>query len=247
MESSGIIAALVSVGAITLAEMGDKTQLLAMAFATKFKFWKVLCGILVATVLNHALAVALGSFLTRYRDLDIAIQTVAALSFVFFGLWTLRGDRLEGEQDKPSRFGPLATVAVAFFLAEMGDKTQLTTLALAAKYPTHPALVLLGTTTGMLIADGFGIVFGVLLCRRIPERKVKLISAAVFIVFGFLATHEVCTVDFRFPGHITAVVLGLLAAGTAAAAGWILLHQDRSAGYAGVPELQSCDDEKERA
>lgn len=238
---------IVSVGAITLAEMGDKTQLLAMAFAVRFKFWKVIAGIFLATVLNHAMAVALGSFLTQYKAIDIAIQSVAALSFILFGLWTIHGDKLEGEQDRKSRFGPLMTVAVAFFLAEMGDKTQLTTLALSAKYPDVPALVLAGTTTGMLIADGFGIVFGVLMCRRIPERKVKIVSAAVFVLFGFLATWEVCSVDYRFPAPVTAAILAALAAATAAAAKYLLSHEDRETGYAGVSELNACADEEKKA
>ncbi len=243
-----IAAALVSVGAITLAEMGDKTQLLAMAFAVKFKAWKVLVGIFLATVLNHALAVAVGSLLMQVRLLDLIVQTAAAAAFILFGLWTLHGDRLEGEQDKPSRFGPVMTVAVAFFLAEMGDKTQLTTLALSAKYPQTPALVLLGTTTGMLIADGFGIVFGVLLCRRIPERQVKLVSAAVFVLFGFLATYEVCTVDYRLPAPAALAILGALAAAVAAAARYLLTHEDKRTGYAGVAELNACPaDEGEKA
>lgn len=246
MGSDGIIAALVSAGAITLAEMGDKTQLLAMAFAARFKFWKVILGIFIATVLNHALAVGVGSFLTSYRILDLVIQSSAALAFVLFGLWTIRGDKLEGEQNRTSKFGPLATVAVAFFIAEMGDKTQLTTLALSAKYPGSPVLVLGGTTTGMLIADGFGIVFGVLMCRRIPERKVKLVSAAVFVLFGFLAIYEVCSVDYRFPLPVTVGILAAVAAATAAAARWLLSHEDRETGYAGVAELQSCSDEEKR-
>jgi len=243
-----IAAALVSVGAIALAEMGDKTQLLAMAFAVRYKAWKVMAGIFLATVLNHALAVALGAVLTRVRALDIAVQAAAALSFIFFGLWTLRGDKLEGEQDKPSRFGPLLTVAVAFFLAEMGDKTQLTTLALAARFPGSPGFVLFGTTTGMLIADGFGIVFGVLMCRRIPERKVKLASAAVFILFGFIATWEVCTVDFAFHPAAAAAVLAAMLAATAAAARRLLTHEAAGTGYAGVAELNACpSDEEEKA
>ncbi len=246
--SNEILAAAVSVGAITLAEMGDKTQLLAMAFAVRFKAPKVIVGIFLATVLNHALAVAVGSVLTRFALLDAVVQAVAAVSFVLFGLWTLHGDRLEGEQEKPSRFGPVMTVAVAFFLAEMGDKTQLTTLALSARFPDVPALVLLGTTTGMLLADGFGIVFGVLLCRRIPERQVKLGSAAVFALFGFVAVWQVCIGKLALPVPATAGILAAVIAATAAASVWLLTHQDARTGYAGVAELNACPaDEEERA
>jgi putative Ca2+/H+ antiporter (TMEM165/GDT1 family) len=181
---TALAAFLVSFGAVVLAEMGDKTQLLAMAFAVKYNPLKVLAGVLIATVLNHALAVAAGSLLAQDDALRLWIQLAASLSFIFFGLWSLRGDRLKGEEKKKSRFGPVVTVAIAFFIAELGDKTQLATIALAAKYPGSPVFVLMGTTTGMLVADGLGILISVVFCRRIPERTVKLVSAAVFILFG---------------------------------------------------------------
>src|ERR1043166_9081422 len=116
---------------VVLAEMGDKTQLLAMAFATRYKASVVLWGVFVATALNHALAVAVGNYLTVFIPLQY-IQIAAAVSFVLFGLWTIRGDKLEGE-DKRFSFSPFWTVAIAFVIAEMGDKTQLATVALAAK------------------------------------------------------------------------------------------------------------------
>ena len=118
---------------VTLAEMGDKTQLLAMAFATRFPAPTVLAAVFVATLLNHALAVAAGRLLTTVIPLDV-ISLTAALSFILFGLWTIRGDTLEGEDQRHSSFGPFLTVAIAFFLAELGDKTQLATISLAVKY-----------------------------------------------------------------------------------------------------------------
>lgn len=126
-----LIAFSFAVGAVVLAEMGDKTQLLAMAFATKYKAFKVLIGVFIATVFNHALAVAVGNYLTRFDSAQVWIQAIASLSFIFFGLWTIRGDKLEGEENRKSKYGAIATVAIAFFLAEMGDKTQLATIALA--------------------------------------------------------------------------------------------------------------------
>lgn len=167
---------------VTLAEMGDKTQLLAMALATRYRTRDVLTGILVATILNHGLAVALGDLLTRLVPFSY-IQAAASLSFIGFGLWTIRGDKLAGEDKKRTRFGPIGTVTIVFFLAELGDKTQLATIALAAKYQA-PILILMGTTLGMLIADVIGIWVGVLMGRKIPERLVKIISAAIFIIFG---------------------------------------------------------------
>lgn len=118
---------------VVLAEMGDKTQLLAMAFATRFPAKSVLWGVLIATVLNHALAVALGTYLGSSFDMQL-VQIIAAASFILFGLWTIRGDSLDGEDKRKTAFGPIITVAIAFFIAEMGDKTQLATVALAAKY-----------------------------------------------------------------------------------------------------------------
>ena len=123
---------------VVLAEMGDKTQLLAMAFATRYKATTVLWGVFVATALNHLLAVAVGNYLTTFIPLAW-IQIAAAASFILFGLWTLRGDRLEGEDERFS-FSPFWTVAIAFFVAEMGDKTQLATVALAAKYQSPVAV-----------------------------------------------------------------------------------------------------------
>lgn len=188
---SNLIAFMFALGAVVLAEMGDKTQLLAMAFATKYKATKVLLGVFIATVLNHALAVAVGNFITHFESAQIWIQGIASLSFIFFGLWTIRGDKLEGEENMTTKFGAVVTVALAFFLAEMGDKTQLATIALAAKFPSSPIGILMGTTIGMLVADGIGIIVSVVMCKRIPERTIKLISAGVFIFFGLFGSYQV--------------------------------------------------------
>ncbi|MCE5266117.1 MAG: TMEM165/GDT1 family protein [Deltaproteobacteria bacterium] len=172
---------------VVLAEMGDKTQLLAMAFATRFPAKTVLAGVLVATLVNHLLAVVVGSWLTNLVPLA-AIQIAASASFILFGLWTLRGDQLEGE-DRKYKFNPFWTVAVAFFFAEMGDKTQLATVALAAKYQAILP-IWMGTTTAMLVADAFGIIVGVVLGKRIPERSVKWFAAVIFILFGIAGLYE---------------------------------------------------------
>lgn len=186
-----LITFLVSTGAVVLAEMGDKTQLLAMAFAVKFKASKVMIGVFIATVFNHAIAVAAGNYVTRFNSLEIWIQGVASLSFIFFGLWTIRGDKLEGEENKISRYGAIATVAIAFFIAEMGDKTQLATIALSTKFSESPIWLLAGTTTGMMIADGIGIIAGIAMYKKISEKTIKLLSAVIFILFGFLGSYQV--------------------------------------------------------
>jgi len=192
-----LIAYLFSAGAVVLAEMGDKTQLLAMAFATKYKASKVMVGVLVATIFNHALAVAVGNYLTRFDSAQVWIQGIASLSFIFFGLWTIRGDKLDGEENRKTKYGAVATVTIAFFIAEMGDKTQLATIALAAKFPVSPIWVLLGTLTGMMIADAIGIFVGVVMCKRIPERTVKLVSAGAFILFGLIGCYQVAADQLR--------------------------------------------------
>ena len=208
---TGFLAWLIAAGAVTLAEMGDKTQLLSMAFATRFGPWKVMAGVLLATLANHGLAVWLGSTISRIPGLSIWIQGLAALSFIFFGLWTLRGEDGEEEEKSNGSFGPVLTVAIAFFVGELGDKTQLTTMALAARFPATPLWVLAGTTTGMLIANGLGIVVGLVLCRRIPERTVRRISAAAFILFGFLATGQMLLVELALVLPLSLLILLVLA------------------------------------
>lgn len=174
---------------VLLAEMGDKTQLLAMAFAAKYDAHKVLIAVFIATLLNHSLAVVVGRFLTTVIPMDI-ISLIAAASFILFGLWTIRGDKLEGEDKKASRFGPIITVGIAFFLAEMGDKTQLATISLAVKY-NNMLGVLMGTTLAMVVADAIGIVVGVVMRRHIPEKSIKWFSAIVFILFGLHGIYRV--------------------------------------------------------
>jgi len=198
---------LTAVFMVTVAEMGDKTQLLAMAFATRFKAKEVLIGVFLATILNHALAVALGEFLTTKIPMSY-IQVTAAISFIGFGLWTLRGDKLEGEDKKHTRFGPIGTVAVAFFIAELGDKTQLATIALAAKYQAA-VMILMGTTIGMLIADAFGIWVGVLMGKKIPEAVVKAFSAGIFIIFGILGVYTGVPKDYISPVTISVFLVAL--------------------------------------
>jgi Ca2+/H+ antiporter, TMEM165/GDT1 family len=179
---------------VVLAEMGDKTQLLAMAFASRYRWQTVMSAVFLATLLNHLLAVAAGSFLTNVVPLQY-IQIAGAASFILFGLWTLRGDELEDE-DKKFKYSPFWTVAIAFFIAEMGDKTQLATVALATRFDGI-IQIWLGTTSGMVIADAFGIIVGIVLGKKIPERAVKWFAASVFIIFGVLGIYSACPKDFR--------------------------------------------------
>jgi putative Ca2+/H+ antiporter (TMEM165/GDT1 family) len=222
----GLTAFLFALGAVVLAEMGDKTQLLAMAFAAKYKTLKVFIGIFIATVINHGLAVAAGHFITRFESLGLIIQGLASVSFIFFGLWTIRGDKLEGEENKALKYGEIITVGVAFFIAEMGDKTQLATIALAAKFPGSPAGILMGTTTGMLIADGIGIIIGTVLRKKIPERQIKFVSAGAFVVFGLIETYDLLKNDLNLSIlAIIGIIIFLLIITLAAAA--LILRKEK--------------------
>ncbi len=195
---------------VVVAEMGDKTQLLAMAMASKYKVKHVMMGVLVATILNHALAVAVGSYLGNVIPMDI-VKIVAAVSFLAFGLWTIRGDKLDDEEEKKAKFGPVVTVAIAFFMAEMGDKTQLMTVSIAAEN-SKPLLILLGTTAGMLVADGIGVVGGAWMCRHIPEIYIKWVAGVIFMFFGTLTLYGALPQALLSPLYIVLfiVVMGVL-------------------------------------
>ena len=167
---------------VVLAEMGDKTQLLAMAFACRFRWQTVMWGVLAATILNHLFAVLVGSYLTAFIPLSY-IQIGAAISFIAFGVWTIRGDELGDEAEK-DKFNPFWTVAIAFFIAEMGDKTQFATVALGAQFQGALVAVVLGTTLGMMLANVPAVIIGEKLAKRLPLNLIRWIAAGVFIATG---------------------------------------------------------------
>ncbi|WP_238899658.1 MULTISPECIES: TMEM165/GDT1 family protein [unclassified Clostridium] len=195
---------------VVVAEMGDKTQLLAMAMVSKYKAKQVLLGVLIATILNHALAVAVGSYLSSVIPMDL-VKIIAAVSFLAFGLWTIRGDKLDDEENKKVKFGPIVTVAIAFFLAEMGDKTQLMTITIAAENQ-QPIFILMGTTVGMLIADGIGILGGAWMCKHVPDIYIKWVAGVIFIFFGTLTLYNSVPTAFLGPLYIVLylALMGLL-------------------------------------
>jgi putative Ca2+/H+ antiporter (TMEM165/GDT1 family) len=170
---------------VALAEMGDKTQLVALSLASRYRRpWAIMAGILTATLMNHALASWLGAWIAAMIP-PAALALVLGVSFVLFGIWTLVPDRIEeGTGDRGA--GPFVTTAVVFFLAEMGDKTQLATVALGARF--HSVLfVTAGTTLGMLAADGLAVFAGARLSDLVPMRYVRLSAAALFFLFGAAA------------------------------------------------------------
>ncbi len=175
---------LVSTGVVALAEIGDKTQLLAFLLAARFKKpVPIILGILIATLVNHGLAGALGAFITRSLSPDI-LRWVLGLSFIAMAAWTLIPDKIEEEETTVARrFGVFGATLITFFLAEMGDKTQIATVAMAAHYAL-PLTVVAGTTLGMLIADVPAVFIGNRLADRIPMKLVHGIAAAIFALLG---------------------------------------------------------------
>lgn len=174
---------LVSTGIVALAEIGDKTQLLAFILAAKFrKPFPIIAGVLVSTIVNHAFAGALGAWITSLLSPEI-LRWVLGVSFIAMAGWTLIPDKFDESEARFGRFGVFGTTVLTFFLAEMGDKTQIATVALAAQY--HAFLpVVAGTTLGMMIANVPAVLLGDRMAGKIPVRLVHAIAAAIFAVLG---------------------------------------------------------------
>ncbi len=212
---------LVALGLIMIGELADKSQLLALVLATRYKAWQVITGIFIATFVVHFFTTLVGQFVGAAIPPGV-IPWMTGILFVGFGIWTLRGDKVEGEEaDKGGRFGPVIATAIAFFLAELGDKTQIMTLAIAVD-PGSALLVYLksagpmvqgwlasvgspesvgpvarfwavtlGSTVGMVIADAIAIGIGRLLGTRMPELLMRRVSGVVFILFGLASIGSV--------------------------------------------------------
>ena len=177
-------ALLVSTGVVALAEIGDKTQLLAFILAARFKRpLPIILGILAATLVNHGLAGALGAWITSVVQPQV-LRWVLGLSFIGMAIWTLIPDKIEDEETQIARrFGVFGATLVTFFLAEMGDKTQIATVAMAAHYAS-PWVVVAGTTLGMLLADVPAVFVGDKLSQRIPMKLVHSVAAGIFALLG---------------------------------------------------------------
>lgn len=177
-------ALLISTGVVALAEIGDKTQLLAFILAARFKKpVPIIAGILAATVVNHGLAGALGAWVTSVLTPEV-LRWVLGLSFIGMAIWTLIPDEIEEDETQVAkRFGVFGATLITFFLAEMGDKTQVATVAMAAQFAT-PVMVVIGTTLGMLIADVPAVFVGDKFAAKIPMKLVHSIAAGIFAVLG---------------------------------------------------------------
>jgi putative Ca2+/H+ antiporter (TMEM165/GDT1 family) len=177
---------LVSTGVVALAEIGDKTQLLALLLAARFRRpLPIIAGIFVATLLNHALAGAVGAWITSLLPAN-ALRWALGVSFIAMAAWTLIPDKVDAApSEQAPRWGVFGTTAVAFFLLEMGDKTQIATVMLAAKYSSLVSVVL-GTTLGMMLANVPAVLLGEAAARKLPMRLVHGVAAAIFFVIGML-------------------------------------------------------------
>lgn len=174
---------LTSTAVVALAEIGDKTQLLAIVLATRFKRpLPIILGILGATLANHFLAALVGHSVASVLD-GLWFRYAIAISFIAMALWTLIPDKLDDEEEKPARFGTFVTTLIAFFLVEMGDKTQVATVALGAQF-SNLFLVTLGTTTGMMIANVPAVFLGNELIKRVPLNVVRTLAALLFLAIG---------------------------------------------------------------
>jgi len=178
---------LVSTGIVSLAEIGDKTQLLALVLAARFRRpWPIVWGILAATILNHALAGAVGHLVSGYLS-DTILHVIVAISFIAVAAWTLIPDKLDDEDTAAiGRYGAFAATFVAFFLAEMGDKTQIATVVLAAQYDAYLGVVI-GTTLGMMLANVPVVFLGNAAAGRLPLNLIRRVAAAAFLIMGVYA------------------------------------------------------------
>ncbi|MEN9790216.1 MAG: hypothetical protein RLZZ473_2280, partial [Pseudomonadota bacterium] len=176
---------LISTGVVALAEIGDKTQLLALVLAAKYRRpVPIILGILVATLLNHAAAGVVGAWLAAWLGEEL-LRWILGLSFIAMAFWMLVPDKLDDEDTKPARFGVFLSTLIAFFVVEIGDKTQIATVALAAKYSSLIAVVG-GTTLGMMLANVPAVLLGEVAAKKLPMRLVHGVAATIFAVLGLL-------------------------------------------------------------
>jgi Ca2+/H+ antiporter, TMEM165/GDT1 family len=179
-------ALLTSLGMVAIAEMGDKTQLLSFVLAARFRGqqWTIIAGIFAATLINHLLAALLGDWAATTVDPKV-LGWVLGLSFLGFAVWAMIPDTLDEAGHHTGKYGAFVTTLILFFLAEMGDKTQLATVALGAKYASL-GTVAIGTTLGMMVANVPAVLLGEKLCEHIPLSKIRFVAAASFAIFGAL-------------------------------------------------------------
>ena len=192
---------------IFAAEMGDKTQIIAMTFATQYRVKDVIWGVILGVLCNHGIAIVLGSFLSKVVPMNL-IQLIAGIMFVFFGLMALSDSDTE-EIDHNKGMHPVLTVALAFFIGELGDKTQLTAMTLSSE-GNYPLFILIGTTLGMVATSAMGIFIGSKIGDKVPDIAIKIVSSLVFVFFGTLKLFNTLPKEYITLLNIVLYIIGIL-------------------------------------
>lgn len=216
-------------GMVLLMEMGDKTQLLVMACASKYKTKHVLTGILIAIIILNLIAVSVGTAIGGIQFIQDIVKAAASLLFIIFGLISLRKEEEAASCSAGKSKGAIVTVALAFFLAEIGDKTQLSTLSFSALYPDRPVSVFIGSSAALLIADCIGLIAGAVALKYIPVRVMTLISSFLFIVFGLISEWTTLRENFAMDEPKALLIVGITAGVSLLAAALILIFQKKQA------------------
>ncbi|NNG96061.1 TMEM165/GDT1 family protein [Gordonia araii] len=217
-----IAALILSFGVVFVAELGDRSQLMAVMFAMRYRSWMVIAAITTATALIHLVSVGVGHFLGASIPTHLT-SVVAGLAMIVFGLWTIRGDTIDPGLTRPAKIGPSAFAAVtgAFFLAELGDKTMFTTVALATNNDWFG--VWIGSTLGMVAADALAIALGAAMARHLPPRVISRGAAALFFAFGaWLIYKGLEGADVRLVIGVLALVVSIVALGV------LVIRQERA-------------------
>ncbi|MGA2142842.1 MAG: TMEM165/GDT1 family protein [Brevinematales bacterium] len=200
-----IYALLISFWIVFLAEMGDRTQLMAIAFATKHRAYKVILVVVIATVINFTIAVLLGAFMAHIPVLDTVVEILAAILFLVFGVTTLFEDEENPENINPKRTS-FTALALTFFLAEFGDKSEITAFALSAKYSNSPLSVFTGSALGMILADCAAILACFIILKKIPAEIMRISASAFLIIFGLFDSYQLSQNLFK-SGIVPSIII----------------------------------------
>lgn len=224
MESN-ILVLLTALFMVLIMEMGDKTQLLVIAMASRYRPHQVFWGIALAILFLNILAVLLGTAIGGIKLIQDCVRAGASILFIFFGLLSLREEEPEENKEGYHSKGVLLTIALAFFLAEFGDKTQLSTFSFAAMYPESPFCVFIGSTIGLMVADCLGLIAGALVIKYVPKRTIALISGFLFMLFGLISAWTTLKDHFMLDINTCFLVTGALTILSALIAIFILYAQ----------------------